>query len=276
MKILLTILVLIFNPIITDKGIQIGEIRTNNQIIKIMKMNLNNPAFLQMAGNAQAQAKEYISFVDTGGNPQIKLSCDGGLRIVSTYNGKKITQTLSNISQQAVSIQSDPNTEIFIYGKVTVFDTIVSRPGGTTKISELNTLYAKSLTYLDCNSNQITSLDVSENTALTYLGCSYNQLTSLDVSANTALTDLNCKSNQLTSLDVSENTALTTLICDDIETLLAIDGIGVNENVATSIAGAITNATSVDGTVTLRQGDEFNQTIIDAAMDKGWDVQYYQ
>ena len=234
MKILLTILVLIFNPIITDKGIQIGEIRTNNQIIKIIKMNLNNPAFLQMAGNAQAQAKEYISFVDTGGNPQIKLSCDGGLRIVSTYNGKKITQTLSNISQQAVSIQSDPNTEIFIYGKVTVFDTIVSRPGGTTKISELNTLYAKSLTYLDCNSNQITSLDVSENTAL------------------------------------------TTLICDDIETLLAIDGIGVNENVATSIAGAITNATSVDGTVTLRQGDEFNQTIIDAAMDKGWDVQYYQ
>ena len=260
-------------------------------------MNLNNPAFLQMAGNAQAQAKEYISFVDTGGNPQIKLSCDGGLRIVSTYNGKKITQTLSNISQQAVSIQSDPNTEIFIYGKVTVFDTIVSRPGGTTKISELNTLYAKSLTYLDCNSNQLTSLDVSEKTALTYLDCSYNQLTSLDVSANTALTDLNCTSNQLTSLDVSENTALTNLYCDinqltslDVSantaltdlscgsnsTLLTIDGIGVDESVATNIASAITYATSVDGTVTLRQGDEFNQTIIDAAMDKGWDVQYYQ
>ena len=318
MKILLTILVLIFNPIITDKGIQIGEIRTNNQIIKIIKMNLNNPAFLQMAGNAQAQAKEYISFVDTGGNPQIKLSCDGGLRIVSTYNGKKITQTLSNISQQAVSIQSDPNTEIFIYGKVTVFDTTVSRPGGTTKISELNTLYAKSLTYLNCNSNQLTSLDVSEKTALTYLSCSYNQLTSLDVSANTALTDLNCTSNQLTSLDVSENTALTNLYCDinqltsldvsantaltdlscgsnqltslDVSantaltdlycgsnsTLLTIDGIGVDESVATNIASAITYATSVDGTVTLRQGDEFNQTIIDAAMDKGWDVQYYQ
>ena len=267
---------LIFNPIITDKGIQIGEIRTNNQIIKIIKMNLNNPAFLQMAGNAQAQAKEYISFVDTGGNPQIKLSCDGGLRIVSTYNGKKITQTLSNISQQAVSIQSDPNTEIFIYGKVTVFDTIVSRPGGTTKISELNTLYAKSLTYLDCNSNQLTSLDVSENTALTNLYCDINQLTSLDVSANTALTDLSCGSNQLTSLDVSANTALTDLYCGSNSTLLTIDGIGVDESVATNIASAITYATSVDGTVTLRQGDEFNQTIIDAAMDKGWDVQYYQ
>ena len=77
-------------------------------------------------------------------------------------------------------------------------------------------------------------------------------------------------------MDVSANTALTNLNCSENSTLLTIDGIGVNEDVATNIASAITDATSVDGTVTLRQGDEFNQTIIDAAMEKGWDVQYYQ
>ena len=44
---------------------------------------------------------------------------------------------------------------------------------------------------------------------LAYLQCNLNDLTSLDVSNNTALTELQCRNNQLTSLDVSNNTALT-------------------------------------------------------------------
>ena len=86
---------------------------------------------------------------------------------------------------------------------------------------------------------------------------------------------MNCNSNQLTSLNVSTNTELTQLTCNSNQTLLTIDGIGVDKYVASGIAYAIEDATSVDGTVTLRQGDEFNQTIIETAMRKGWDVQYY-
>ncbi len=73
--------------------------------------------------------------------------------------------------------------------------------------------YFTALTYLDCDNNQLTSLDLSNNTALTTLYCYDNQLTSLDVSNNTALTTLYCFDNQLTSLDVSNNTALTALQC---------------------------------------------------------------
>ena len=69
------------------------------------------------------------------------------------------------------------------------------------------------LTYLNCYSNQLTSLDMSKNIALTYLICDGNQLTSLDVSQNTGLKELRCFNNQLTSLDVSHNTALTRLNC---------------------------------------------------------------
>ncbi|NQY27999.1 MAG: T9SS type A sorting domain-containing protein [Flavobacteriaceae bacterium] len=69
------------------------------------------------------------------------------------------------------------------------------------------------LTYLSCSGNQLTSLDVSNNTALTELLFSQNQLTSVDVSNNTALIWLICHSNQLTSLDVSANTALNYLDC---------------------------------------------------------------
>ena len=68
---------------------------------------------------------------------------------------------------------------------------------------------------LSCYENQLTSLDVSQNTALTLLNCWGNQLTSLDVSKNTALTLLDCINNQLTSLDVSHNTALNQLFCSD-------------------------------------------------------------
>ena len=82
--------------------------------------------------------------------------------------------------------------------------------------------FFSALTYLNCQDNQLTALDVSKNTALTDLSCEGNQLTSLDVSKNTALTDLNCSGNQLTSLDVSKNTALTDLNCSGNQ-LTALD-----------------------------------------------------
>lgn len=83
--------------------------------------------------------------------------------------------------------------------------------------------YFTALNSLECQLNQLTSLDVSHNTALTFLDCSGNQLTSLDVSNNTALTSLICDNNQLTSLDVSGCTALTTLRCNNNYTLLSLD-----------------------------------------------------
>ena len=69
------------------------------------------------------------------------------------------------------------------------------------------------VTHLTCYNNQLTALDVSQNTALTILFCSHNQLKALDVSRNTALTNLDCDNNQLTALDVSQNTKLGTLDC---------------------------------------------------------------
>ena len=86
---------------------------------------------------------------------------------------------------------------------------------GNNNITNLKGIeYFTALTYLFCNDNQLTSLDVSKNMALTRLSCGDNQVTSLDVSKNTALTSLICYRNQLTSLDVSKNTALTILFCD--------------------------------------------------------------
>ncbi|QSE99254.1 T9SS type A sorting domain-containing protein [Fulvivirga lutea] len=104
-------------------------------------------------------------------------------------------------------------------------------------ISDLTGIEAfTSLTSLSCYSNQLTSLDVSNNTELTFLLCYNNQLTALDVSNNTKLTWLNAGNNQIstfdvssnsdleylyvntnpiTSLDISNNTSLISLICNN-------------------------------------------------------------
>ena len=76
---------------------------------------------------------------------------------------------------------------------------------GIGLFTELTTLY--------CNSNQLTSLDLSKNPKLTFVNCTYNQLTSIDLSKNVELKGLDCSQNQLTSLDLSKNLQLTFLDC---------------------------------------------------------------
>ena len=103
--------------------------------------------------------------------------------------------------------------------------------------------YFTSLNILLCTDNQLTALDVSENTALTELDCRYNKLTALDVSKNTALTILECNANRLTALDVSKNTALTELDCSFNE-LTALD---VSKNTAlTALDCSINKLTALD------------------------------
>ena len=68
---------------------------------------------------------------------------------------------------------------------------------------------------LNCGRNPIKTLDLTENRALSMLVCDYNQLTAFDLSQNTAMTQLFCGHNQLTALDLSENTELIRLGCSD-------------------------------------------------------------
>ena len=115
--------------------------------------------------------------------------------------------------------------ELVLLGLGIVFDTNNETPstsvntittlGVTAKnISDLTGIEAfASLTSLSCDVNQLTSLNLTNNTALTWLNCGQNQLTSLDVSNNTGLSWLFCRDNQLTSLDLSNNTNLRSLSC---------------------------------------------------------------
>ena len=97
-----------------------------------------------------------------------------------------------------------------------------------------------SLTFLDCQGNQIGSLDVSNNTSLGLLGCGSNQLASLDVSNNTVLTVLYCVNNQLECLNLKNgnNTYLISLLASGNPNLTCIEVDDVNYST--------TNWTSID------------------------------
>ena len=124
----------------------------------------------------------------------------------------------------------------------------------------------------DLQTIEADGVEVSIYGAITWLYCDNNQLTALDVSKNVSLTELNCNSNQLTALDVSKNTALNYLECyaNQLITTLSIASAYGNASVSTALATLITDATSTTGTLKIYGGD--NTTVHTAATTKGWTV----
>lgn len=67
------------------------------------------------------------------------------------------------------------------------------------------------LKHLECRFNQISEVNLNNNTLLEILYIDNNSLTNIDLSNNVLLEVFYCEANQLTSLDLSNNIALTTL-----------------------------------------------------------------
>jgi len=124
----------------------------------------------------------------------------------------------------------------------------------SNQLTSLDLSTNTALQHLHCDYNQLTNLNVSNNTALTYLDCGGNLLTNLNVSNNTSLTYLYSHSNQLTSLDVSNNTALTYLHC----TGNLLTNLDVSNNTALTYLYCTGNLlTNLD----VRNGNNLNVTV---------------
>lgn len=255
-----------------------------------MKFNIQNPSFLQMGC---VKAKNFVCLISSEQNVEIPgVTANGDVIVESTYQGRKITQNIiSPVVETTINVQSDADTPVFLYGDVTYLDC------SSLKLTSLDLSKDRSLTTLNCSScKQITSLDLTQNKSLTKLECSYTNLTSLDLSQNIALQEFTCGYSKMTALDFSGNPKLTKLSCNyntDLESIdlsknvalttiyfhgatkiRTIRGVAVNETVATVIASAITSSDVNDGSVILRNGDEYNNLIESAATEKGWEIIY--
>ena len=130
---------------------------------------------------------------------------DGSLPIDAWAYKEKIVQ----VTKIDVTGKSDPT----VCDEIGFFRNLEELSCSDNEITYLDVSNNSKLTDLDCRANQLTSLDVSNSPALSLLYSSVNQLTSLDVSNNPVLSTLYCFNNQLTSLDVSNNPALKYLNC---------------------------------------------------------------
>ncbi|MEO8255270.1 MAG: T9SS type A sorting domain-containing protein, partial [Flavobacterium sp.] len=113
-----------------------------------------------------------------------------------------------------------------------------------------------SVTSLDLSNSNISNLSGMENfKSLVYLDCSYNQLTTIDISKNVALETLDISSNQITTLDLSKNINIKVIYISN-NPLISINlRNGNNRNLAiasiTDKKAANTGGTSFLGLTTL-------------------------
>ncbi len=88
-----------------------------------------------------------------------------------------------------------------------------------------------SLQSLNCQSNLLTSLDISSNTSLTQLFCSDNNLTIIDISMLLDLQIFWCLNNKLTNINVANNTKLISLVCGNN----LLNSLDVNNNISLNV-----------------------------------------
>jgi len=188
------------------------------------------------------------------GNSAINTNGDSEIQVIeaTVYNGTIYCQNLNISDLTGIEDFTSLNVLDCSYNQLTSLD-----------ISQ-NT----SLIDLICWANQLTSLDVSGATALTNLDCPFNQLTSLDVSTNTNLIELDCYNNQLTSLDVSGATALTNLNCR-INSLTTLDVNGATALINLNCSFNQLTSLDVSGATALTNLDcqENNLTSLDVSQN---------
>jgi len=107
------------------------------------------------------------------------------------------------------------------------------------------------LSFLNCSDNQLIEIDVSNHLNLQTLKCSYNKFTQFDVSQNTSLLYFECFKNNLTSLDISNNIFLTELWCND-NVLTDLDVAGIDMYVLVCDNNLLTTIDNLSDNISLK------------------------
>ena len=127
---------------------------------------------------------------------------------VGAKEGEKIGIKGASYNEQDQLILTD--TEVTLYGKITKIDC------SSNKLSSIVITNQPQLREIYCDDNELTKLEVNYVPVLATLYCGNNKdLSALDLKSMPALADLSCYSNSVKQLDLSQNPKLTSLICRD-------------------------------------------------------------
>ena len=117
-----------------------------------------------------------------------------------------------NFEQALINLGYDNVLDDYVL--MSSIDTVISLLVFNQNISNLTGIEDfVNLRILRCSGNQLTNLDVSNNSLLRRLFCGGNQITNLNLQNNLSLMILRCGNNPLTSLDLSNNSFLIQMFC---------------------------------------------------------------
>ncbi|WET05007.1 T9SS type A sorting domain-containing protein [Flavobacterium sp. YJ01] len=124
-------------------------------------------------------------------------------------NGKVLTSSIKEVTSLNVSYSS-----INSLTGIEAFENLEILNCQNNNLATLNISDNLELKELNSSHNPILVLDVSGNPNLINLNCGFNLLSKLDLSSNPSLKNLDCSSNNLEYLDVSKNKMLVTVDCN--------------------------------------------------------------
>ncbi len=120
---------------------------------------------------------------------------------VLTVNIKTIT-ILKVSDKQIASLEG---IQDFISLEALIFD--------DNNLTNINISNNTELTYITCYNNSLSVLDVSNNPKIKFLECGKNDISNLDLTALGGLISLHCGGNSISNLDLRNNTLLQFLTC---------------------------------------------------------------
>ena len=127
---------------------------------------------------------------------------------VGAKEGEKIGIKGASYNEQDQLIFTD--TEVTLYGKITKIDC------SSNKLTSIVITNQPQLREIYCDDNELTKLEVNYVPVLATLYCGNTKdLADIDLKSMPALADLSCYSNSIKQLDLSQNPKLTSLICRD-------------------------------------------------------------
>ncbi|MCF7560245.1 T9SS type A sorting domain-containing protein [Sabulilitoribacter multivorans] len=84
----------------------------------------------------------------------------------------------------------------------------------TNNLDKINLTNNTALINFNGSNNNLSNLDLSNNNGLSVLDISFNSLSDLEISNNLSITNLNCSNNSIRSLNLSNHASLTDFNCD--------------------------------------------------------------
>ena len=201
---------------------------SNNPNLNLLNCSNNDLSSLDMRNISTSTLFNSSSFNATGNSNLTCISVDNVSGAQSTWTNLDAQTSFStNCPPPCTVTIPDANFKAYLVGNTAINtngDTEIQCSEATAftgtiscnnmSISDLTGIEEFiNLTELSFGTNNITQVDLSNNTALSSLICYQNSLTSLTLTNNIALNHLNYDQNSITTIDLSSNLSLQTLRC---------------------------------------------------------------